>query len=515
MAIEISRKMGIRSKFWLRTEENFWTKVAFLAVVYLIFTALTHERIPSDNNVYWNGWADQQKYVASMRAFARLDFSPGNHWYPSGYSLIVVPLSWLPAWLAMTIVNGGCFIGTWFGFKAVAARFSIDVKIALPIFLATTLFYPIIGEHWITPWTTTFSAFLIWQAAGRVLALEDECRWGEGFCLGVILALIPATRPADVVVAGFIAGYAVFHAVRCRRLELLLPIVVGGAITSVFFVALHILIYGWALSDYMRMSADYGLNFQRLGWKAYLILIEPRPWFPEGCGLLAACPWMLVGACGMCAALLPGQSRRSEVVMLIAIAVIYSVLMLAYVDLLPSGLWFYGNVHYFKWLLPLFALFAVIFLRVSLNRPVACAGLVVAFLLVTSVRFEPVQVSANEPARALLLPGAGSDAAQVYMAHSVIVDRGGTLRNFYEYHQVPRADNRVIAIALRRDFAGRENWQGNGEELAYWPRASTTIEVRAPLPGHWPKVPIARFAPRISFGVPCWLPFAQCRSEIN
>jgi hypothetical protein len=128
---------------------------------------------------------------------------------------------------------------------------------------------------------------------------------------------------------------------------------------------------------------------------------------------------------------------------------------------------------------------------------------------------------ADAPARALLLPaatgptgGKPADRDQLYQAHSVIRDRAGQLRNFFEYHQVQRGDGKVVAIALRRDFAGAERWEGDGEVLAAWPRAHTGGHDRTALPGPWPKAPEGRYAPQAAIGLPCWLPFQRCPAEL-
>ena len=505
-------------------------ELAVLAAVYLAISLLVYGGVPaSQAAVYWTGWADQTLYGESARAFAQGDLSAARHWYPLGYSLAVAPLTFLPLWLAFLLADLAFLYGAWRGFRAVAGRFGTGPWWALAIFLATTLLHPFIGMQWITPWTTTLSACLIWQALARTLALADPVEsesvhrgWGgrsrarEALVLGLILGAIPATRPVDGVIAALLAGYVLVCA--WRRPRLIAAAAGGGIAVVAGYAALHLAIHGPALTDYMKLSAAHGMNFARLGWKAYLILVEPQPWFPYGWGLLRTCPWLPLGAAGLLAALLPGRARRIEAALLGVVAAVYCALILAYVDLLPSGLWYSSNVNYFKWVLPLFGLFAVAFVKLTRQRPLAGAVLLALVLLPTTLRFVPVPAGAGEPARALLLPGGtmapGENPARVYMAHSVIRDRAGQLRNFYEYHQVPRADGRAMAVALRRDFAGNELWLGDGEALAVWPRAMTGNHDRTPLPGPWPKAPEGRYAPHMEIGVPCWLPFYRCPARL-
>lgn len=480
-----------------------------IAAVYLLFFFITHEKIPDDATVYWHGWADQDRYRDSILAFARLDFSPGQHWYPLGYPLLAAPLSFLPLWLDLTLLSLGCLYAAYWGFTRVTDRLGIGRLLAVILFLASTVAYPRLGEHWITPWTTTLSAALMWQALGRAIQWQDNPAPRRGFILGLILGAIPVTRPADLAVAAIIAAYVLIGAVTRRRAGALWPIIVGGMLVIAVFLLLHLATYGWALSDYMRLSSEYGLNFRQLGWKVYLILVEPKPWFPDGHGLLRACPWLIVGAAGMIVALLPGQALRPMMALLVAVATVYTAITLCYVDLLPSGLWRYGNVHYFKWLFPLFALFAVQFCRSIRRRSVACAAALLGLLLLSAIRLVPSAAGPDDPARVLLFPTVKSEFSHVYMAHSIIRDKSGTLRNFYEYHQVP-GSHYLVAIALRRDFAGGPQLWGNAEERAHWPAASTGHHSRAPLPGNFPLSAIARYVARPELGWPCWTPFHEC-----
>lgn len=492
---------------------------AILAAAYLALAVVAFGGIPDDATIYWAGSPDQSHYLASTHAFAQLDLSAARHWYPFGYSLAMVPLAFLPAWLGFLVLGLVCLFGAWRGFRAIAGRFDVAAPLALAVFVATTLVQPLIGVEWITPWSTTLSACLLFQAAARTLAFAERNDRTAGMVLGVLLASIAATRPTDVVVSLMLGAYALIM-VRARPGRIV-PVLAGGALVSAAYLALHLAIYGPVASEYMKMSQGHGFNFAQLGWKAYLILVEPRPWYPSGQGLLRACPWLMLGAAGMVAALLPGQARRGQAAVLVAICVAYLALMLAYVDLLPSGLWTFHNVHYFKWLLPLFGLFALLFLRRLVQRPVPMLAVLAALVFVTAFRFTPEPVADGQPARALLLPAVvnepGGDPVvpgAVYFARSVIRDRAGDLRNFFEYHQVARPDGRVVAVALRQDFAGGERWEDEGVTAAGWPRGMPGEEVRIAFDGPWPRSPEARYAPRVEIGVPCWLPYYHCPAEL-
>lgn len=108
-------------------------------------------------------------------------------------------------------------------------------------------------------------------------------------------------------------------------------------------------------SPYTPYFEQYGFNVGWLGWKAYVLLVVPRGWFGEGLELFEYAPWLLLGYAGMIAAGWSPASRRPVVPIVAAAGLLHAIVMLAYVDLLPTGLWRFDNVHYFKWLFGLFA----------------------------------------------------------------------------------------------------------------------------------------------------------------
>ena len=58
--------------------------------------------------------------------------------------------------------------------------------------------------------------------------------------------------------------------------------------------ALHLRIYGFHPTPYMLGEQAIGFEFSRLGWKTYLLLIEPRPWYP---GTVRDCSRAFPGWC--------------------------------------------------------------------------------------------------------------------------------------------------------------------------------------------------------------------------
>lgn len=458
-------------------------------------------------------WFDQGRYLQSAHAFALGNLQPDQHWYPVLYPLLLAPFSALPPLYETLIPDFACYVLAYLGFRHLARGFGVGPLAAALVFLPTTIAWPRSGDSWMQPWTTTPSAALIWGAlalAADVLRnMPEGVRPRRMVICGTSLGLIPVCRPADIVVSGTIGLFLLVALLRRRDLSALTRLTVSAPAPIIGGVALHLAIYGPAPSDYMHLSATYGEQFDRIGWKAYIILIEPRPWFPDCRGLFTMLPWIPFGLCGFPLAALRRQDR--PVVMMLAMAIsVYCSMTLCYMDLLPSGLWKFGNVHYFKWVFPAIGLFLWILIRDARKQPRLTLALLVGVLSLTAVRIEPVRANSNDLARMVAFSGPKASFAEIYFANSTLLDRQGVMRNIFDFHLVPSAQGRtVFAEALRRDFTGNEQWVHPGN-ISMWPHMNTTHYIITPLPGHFPISAIARYRPAIGFGWPCWLPPYPC-----
>ncbi len=87
------------------------------------------------------------------------------------------------------------------------------------------------------------------------------------------------------------------------------------------------------------------------------------------------------------------------------------------------------------------------------------------------------------------------DWNEAYFAPATLTDRSGTLANVRDFHQVP--DERgVRAVAVRRLFDAAPRRTDPGEA----PRFGTA------------QAPYARYESVVSFGMPCWIARAACRT---
>jgi hypothetical protein len=486
---------------WLRRQfADHPVRTVTLAYV-LLTLVLCNVKLFAPGGPWWRGWGDQKAYLESAQALWAFDLDPAHHWYPLLYPLLGAPFAGVSA-VPFLPANIACFALAFWGFQRVCARFDVPAAGAALLFFATTL-APGIAGLWVEPWSTTVSAALIWMA----LALVGDFLAGEGgrekaALFGALLALIVAARPADAAVAAVILPFAVWRPlVRERRFGLLVPGLGAGLAVLAAYALLFLSIHP-GTSDYIELSRAYGLNPADLGFKAFVLLVEPRGWFGTGEGLLAAMPWLIFGAAGLILAL-----RRPLAACLALAALVNVFTILTYVDMLPTGLWRYHNIHYFKWLWPLFGLGTLLFVRVFRSDWRPATAVLAGLVLLSGFRADRVPVAADAPARALEFDAAGLSEGNIYMAPSAIVDVEGPLRNKFEYRQLSIAPGRARAVSVRRDFAGSEQW---------WPAVPSGMvkdvadRPSPPLTSEFPRDPLARYGERWNWGYPCWLPPRGC-----
>lgn len=465
----------------------------------------------------WSGWADQTQYLISAHALLHGDLTASAHWYPLLYPILLAFFAWLPDYYATLIPNLLCFLAALIGFQSVAARFGVGRWGAVLLFLPATILYPHADDpffsilaNWLIPWTTTLSSALIWLALALALRIGASPRpLREGSVLGLLLGLIPACRPADIVVSGII-GLCLFIPllVHARRWREFASIIAASLAVIAVYLALYLRIYGPHPTNYMLLSTAYGERFAQLGWKSVLILLAPRPWYPDGEGLLALLPWLALGAAGMVLALTRKQERWA-IALLGLPALAYAAVMLAYTDLLPSGLWRYHNMHYFKWLFPLGALFAWVWLRRLPRQPIAASLALALVMLPASLHYSPAPAKPDAPARLVVFQDVPAPFPDVYFSRSLVTDSTGPQYNLLDVHLVPDGNGHVLAEALHRPFTGDEQWAWPGGDPLQRPGWQFTGTM-SQLPGAFPRPAIARFRARLVLGLPCWLPPYGC-----
>ena len=451
---------------------------------------------------WWGAW-DQSKYIDSALSLAAGEFHSQHHWYPLGYAVLGAPFAWvLPAGHLYLVADLGCLLASYAGFLVFARRVGVPAPARVLLFLLGTISCPDVLAAWAKPWNTSLSAALIWWLLALTAQLLDGGAAGylvrRRLCLaaiGMAAAAIPVTRPTDLLVVGSWALFAVAISLLRRRAlrDDLLWLAIGAGLVLLPFARLYLHIYGFHATEYMLQSKALGFRLDGLGWKAYTLLIDPLPWFPYGAGVLEAMPWLAVAAVGMLMLPMLRGEAQAALTLLALTAIPTVMLFLSYVDLLPTGLWRYQNIHYFKWTLPGFALFAYVALRELAigDRRGRAAGCFAAALVPLSLHLTPVRATAAQPARMVQLPGEITGFDQSYFSQMTIRDRHGIGRNIIDFRLMPD-DQGLRLLALGLPFPD-----------------GPTILSGDPRRHPGGAAPV-RWRSRLALGWPCWLPPYGC-----
>ena len=333
----------------------------------------------------WWFWWDQGLYQKAAVAWANGVLEPAFHWYLPGYPLLgaaFVPVTPADPFL---LPNLASLLGTLWLFCGLASRLLGDVPLRIPVacglFVATSVLSPRILWSWVVPWTTTPETFCIFGALLGAIRLTEGGKRRDAFLTGLATAAIAGFRPADAGVIGLavcaVAGPTLLS--RHRRLAGLLAAAAGGALIPLLvFGGAYLATWGTRLSSYLVLSSQIGFEPRLFALRWVTLMLNPRPLYPGGRGLAEVFFWILPGFAGMAATLLTARHASAVAHRLVIVALVADVaLFLTYRDLHPTGLWDHGNYHYFKWTLPLFALYAFRLIPTVMNpdrrRPVAIA----------------------------------------------------------------------------------------------------------------------------------------------
>lgn len=378
-----------------RFEPRLWNGVALMAAA-LVTAALhlgTHALKWPDFSGWWAGF-DQQAYLTAARAWAAGDLDPALHHYPAGYALLGAPFTgilgpqpFLPADLLCALISVLLLARI---ARRLAPGNAWAPALGALAFLIATLSSREAMAVWVVPWSTTPAAPLTLAALLCALRHLDAARPGDALGAGAAAAMVGAFRPSDAaLLLGWIGLVLAWSALRRLGMRRALGhgglLALGAALPAAGLLGLHLAVHGWSPGTYLSISALIGFDIALVPQRWVLLALNPGPVFGalSGPGLVVAFPWIIPGVAGIVALLLaPGQRDRH---LLVCGAVVLSwLLYLAYRDLHPPSLWRFYNYHYFKWTLPLLALYALLWLgmlaRSGARRP-ALAGAAAALLL--------------------------------------------------------------------------------------------------------------------------------------
>lgn len=505
---------GGGSAGWARAPALLLLAAGYVAAV---FSLTGGDGILNGRSPPWLQNFDQAHYWQSARALAHSDFSSAEHWYLPFYSLLMAPFAWAGEAWAELIVGLALYLASFVAFSRIADHFAVGRIVALVLFGLGTLALPGMLRAWVWPWSTSLSAALILGGIAMSLDLcEDEANFtrGRAMALGAVLAAIPCARPIDGLVAAMLGLFVARRLLWQRReWRVIGAMVCGGMLVLVPSLGLYLAIWGLHANGYAQMHAAIGFDFPLLAWKAYLLLIEPGPWYPDSVGILEVMPWLLLAAAGVLCGLLMREARlRVAIVALPVLA--YCLPMIAFRDLIPTGLWLFGNINYFKWALLLATLFAwrfVVDFPTARVRSIACLALVFAL---SCFSMAPVPAGGDAPARLLVFRAARSVPRNtIYMGETALVDRIGSQRNLFRMHAIPTGSGMINVVAQDRDFVGGERIVAASpspadQRAAMGVRVDGAKSVAAfgPL--------IGRYRAELHFGKPCWLRTYRCPESV-
>jgi hypothetical protein len=481
-----------------------WMAAVTAGVLWLLRYAIAFG-VPFQRPPQWTSWFDQGKYLLSAQAFAKGDLAPASHWYPAAYPLLASPFARLVPNEPFFIPDMILFALACIGFARVVRPLGMSRWVAAAIFTASTLVLDNTALFWLEPWTTTLSGTLIWWLLAAVIGVlfppeRRPAPTGRALALiGALAGALPLVRPSDALVSMCALTFTTILLYRRKKLTVAGPawIALGGLAIVLPLALLHLAINGPQFGGYIMAGRNQGFAFADLPWRAYVLLITPRPWFPEGRSLVEGLPLLVPGAAGLIVLAAHGREVRVWIALIAAVVIPYAALYLAYTDLQPPGLWRFNNAHYFKWLFPLFGL-GLWFWLGSFGRvrtAVVAAAALVAMLLPSCFRMLPRSVPDDQPARMLLFRGDPTRSwSEAYFAPAVVADSEGSLVNVGQFHQVPDVYGER-AITVTRPFAAHPRRRDPGETPPYQ--------------GWQP--PYARYGARVSFGLPCWLDPKPCR----
>lgn len=487
----------------------------------------SHPHIHGDKG-WWN-WFDQNWYFSAATAWSDLDLDPARHLYLPGYALLAAPLIRLMSVHAFVVPNLLCLLISLWLFSALASRL-LPRTLPCPdligglVFAATTLGSPSMREVWVVPWSTTGSIPFVYGALlAAVCFIEHRDRPRLVFWVGFAGGCIAGFRPADAIPVLLASGGGIALALIPGRPDLraaFQSILWGGlglgcaiVVTGIPYLA----IYGFHASHYVAASGVIGFEWRFLPLHWVLLGLDPRPLVDDGSGLVEAFFWLPLGlvACLVHVVAPPRPAGRLIHLTVATAACLHIAVYLCYRDLYPEGFFRYWNYHYYKWVMPVMALYALILVhdlacepRRAVTGTLALAGLAILLPwraeldrimpLPHRTSSDPVHVldftSGLHSVRDVILIAAAGDWNAIYGGPSSLSIDGRTYADRADYKLLP-APGGFLLVPLRPLADGQARLTV-GPDLRLDPTA-TPLHARQTL----------------VIGLPCWLPGHAERCE--
>lgn len=354
---------------------NAWALPLALLVLFCLYQYRysTYPSVPGNSAQYplgWWGWIDQGLYWKSAKAFSVLDLRPASHFYPPLYPLIgalFLPISEMhPFYLVNFVLMAGFFLLVFRLFQP-----HLGPAPAALLTLAGMVGYPIIGLQWVVPWTSTLGAFLL--AAALVLldrfdrlrksSLPASTFAANAFLFGIVVgAQIPVrpadfatTAPAAIAYASLVVAMAVGHEPDPRRKGIVSigAGAAGFALPVLFFTTFNYLSAGTLAGTYFQaVAGGIGFDIFQVTERLFSLLVASQVYFLEfNADWISVIPILFTAVVlAIVFTVFPAPLFMRVAGLMMAV---HLIVYASYRDSVPTGMFRYFNVHYYKWMFPI------------------------------------------------------------------------------------------------------------------------------------------------------------------
>jgi hypothetical protein len=349
---------------------------AATTAIYLWFYWHNPARPVSSSQPGWIGWFDQGFYYKAALAWAHGNLDPAQHWYLPGYTLFAAPFAALMPLHAFLLPDLIALLAATWLFGRLAERVAPELPsaglVGSVVFFVCSVALPTLRDVWVVPNSSSLSTPIIYAALlSTVLFCRDGGRPVWVFLAALACCALAGMRPSDsmaptVAAAAGIGVSLLIHRGGVRRISLsVVGGLLGAAVIAGTLGLAYYALYGTAKSGYVQLSMMLGFEWRLLPLRWVLLVLDPRPVLADGKGLIEGFPWIVPGMAGCAAALVVPAVRARGLRLVNAVVVggacLHVAIYLCYRDLHPGGLFQFSNFHYFKWVLPVMALYAVRF----------------------------------------------------------------------------------------------------------------------------------------------------------
>ncbi|GAC1343270.1 MAG: hypothetical protein NVSMB18_18740 [Acetobacteraceae bacterium] len=491
---------------------------ALIAIVAYVDAHERHPVLPNsvEGRTGWFTWYDAGKYLRAAIAWSKFDLRPSEHWYMPGYPILgTVGRAFTPV-QPFFLPDAFCLAAATILFALLTAellgRRPGAMAMGALVFLATSVLHPVALDVWVTPWTTTPATPVIYGCLLAAMRLEARPRALTAFVVGLAGGGILLFRPTEsafvlAAVAVFLGWSTVRRRLPWREVRWIaaagcagVALPIGAALAATLATG------GFGAEAYLALSQRTGFEWRYLPLRFVEVFGDARPLWPGETGLMGVFPWVVPGFAGM--ALAPwcgGRVSRLRHGLLIGTTVVHCLIFAAYRDLHPNQLWFTYLYHYFKWVLPVLGLYAVLLPVYLVGRSRVSAIPVAVALVVALFGWRPELAATADAPPAIRLDGHSLELRQGLGSvwDAVVVPAEGTPDAISFGKQTFQSGSRVYsspldfrAVPLRGGLMLIAERQLHADDIVVSFASNVTLDAEYP--------PAVR-QQRLVFGVPCWM----------